>query len=156
MFELGLLVLAAIALAALVGYLQGGTEGVSVAVSELVTGKSGGAQPTPITACGGIELHVGAISYQGDTRALAGVSVTVEHTGEISARSTATRSLLLKQHGWQKKMDNRQLWVTVDGSDFQWVANVPARAAASARQFAAAVNTAARQAALLNSDCTGH
>lgn len=109
---------------------------------------------TTADSCAGITLTGTLISYQGDTRPVAGVSATVEQTGEVSARSTATRTLLLKQKGWQKKMDNRELWITVDGPDFQWAVNVPVRASGTARRFVAAINTTARLQSVLSRPST--
>lgn len=52
-------------------------------------------------------------------------------------------------HGWAKKIDTRELAIVIDGPEGQWVVDVPASHTLflkAARQFAAAVNTAARSA----------
>ncbi len=67
-------------------------------------------------------------------------------SGGVAARSTLSRSLAPGMHGWQKKIDSRELAIVIDGPDAQWVVDVPAGhtlVLKAARQFAAAVNTAA-------------
>lgn len=44
----------------------------------------------------------------------------------VAARSTLSRSLVPGMHGWQKKIDSRELAIVIDGPEGQWVVDVPA------------------------------
>jgi hypothetical protein len=79
---------------------------------------------------------------------LDGAHAEVTLEGSVDARTTLTRSLVPGMHGWQKKMDNREVWLTITAPEFEWV--VPAQPgpdATLARQFAAALNVASRKVA---------
>ena len=79
---------------------------------------------------------------------VAGVSASVEQVGAVSARSTLARTAVPGAHGWQKKVDDREVYLVVDGPEFQWQVKLGDGAAApEVRQFAALVTTAGRKAA---------
>jgi predicted nucleic acid-binding Zn-ribbon protein len=71
---------------------------------------------------------------------------TVETSGEIEKRITATRILATGVFALalRKKKDNRELFLTVEGEGFAFVVEVDPKKQAEARQFAAKINTAAR------------
>lgn len=79
--------------------------------------------------------------------ALAGVQASVESVGELQRRVTVTRMALTGPFAFalKKKRDERDLFLTIEGPDFQWVIEVDPKKGADARQFAAKINTAARQ-----------
>jgi hypothetical protein len=77
--------------------------------------------------------------------ALKGARATIETSGEIEKRITATRlattgvfALALR-----KKKDNRQLFLTVEGDGFAFVVDVDPKQEKPAREFAAKINAAA-------------
>lgn len=108
-----------------------------------------------LTDFSGVSLYVDAITHDGSRRGLQGVSASVESAGEITKRMTATRviggGLLFGPAGAvigalaKKKRDDRELYLYVDGPDFQWVVPVDPTAGAVARAFAARINTEARE-----------
>lgn len=83
-----------------------------------------------------------------EERPIAGVSATVAQAGQRGSRSTLTRSLVPGMHGWQKGVDDRSAWMTVDGPDFQWTVSVGTDGFSlrAARQFAAQLTGWGRQA----------
>jgi len=76
-----------------------------------------------------------------------GVKAVVDQVGEVSARTTLTRTLVPGAHGWQKKVDNRECFLTITGPEFQWVLTVDQGLAGQAGQFAAKVTGAGGAAA---------
>ena len=82
----------------------------------------------------------------GEGGPVAGAHATVETSGELSRRITATRlattgvfALALK-----KKRGERQLSLTVTGTGFEFVVELDPDKQADARRFAARLNTAAQ------------
>jgi len=76
-----------------------------------------------------------------------GAHATVETSGELEKRVTATRLILTGPlaFGLRKKKDTRQLFLTVEGEDFAFVVEVDPKKQTEARQFAARINTAGKQ-----------
>lgn len=72
-----------------------------------------------------------------------GSLMRVENYGQLSSRITATRVLALGVFalGARKTVDNRELFVTVDGDGFQLAVKLPPTLTDEARRFAAAYNT---------------
>lgn len=87
---------------------------------------------------------------EGTSRLTPDVAATVEAAGSVSHTLSPGKLILggaLLGSG-TKKHDSRELWLTIDTPDFQYVTKVAVGLAAKkARKFAAAVNTAARQSA---------
>ncbi|WP_245887967.1 SHOCT domain-containing protein [Geodermatophilus tzadiensis] len=78
---------------------------------------------------------------------VAGVTAVLDQVGAVSARSTLTRTLVPGAHGWQKKIDDREWWLTITGPEFQWVLSVAPMLKTVARQFAAEVTGTGNAAA---------
>jgi hypothetical protein len=76
-----------------------------------------------------------------------GAQATVETSGQLEKRVTVTRLVTLNilAFGLRKKKDSRQLFLTVEGEDFAFVVEVDPKRERQAREFAAKINTAARQ-----------
>jgi hypothetical protein len=64
---------------------------------------------------------------------IAGVTATVDTAGNVAYKG-------------KKKVDTREVWVTIDGPGFQWVLKAGPSFPSISRDFAARINTAARQA----------
>ncbi|MGH8950739.1 MAG: SHOCT domain-containing protein [Acidimicrobiia bacterium] len=98
----------------------------------------------------------GMIGVEPECRPIAGVTASTARDGSVGARSTLTRSMVPGMHGWQKKTDDRQGFIVIDGPDFQWqIKYSPQMDLGGARKFAAAVTTAGRRAAALNPQPAG-
>jgi len=71
----------------------------------------------------------------------------VETSGQLDKRITATRLIAFNvfAFGLRKKKDGRELFLTVEGDDFAFVVEFDPKRQAEARQFAAKINTAAKQ-----------
>jgi hypothetical protein len=76
-----------------------------------------------------------------------GARATVETSGQLDKRITATRLIAFNvfAFGLRKKKDGRELFLTVEGDDFAFVVEFDPKRQAEARQFAAKINTAAKQ-----------
>lgn len=96
-----------------------------------------------------------------DVRPVAGVTAAVESVGEDRRRVTATRVLTggVLFGAAKKNVGGRQLFIEVDGPDFHWSVEVKRETGvgadrinrkieAKARKLVAAINTAAKQAAV--------
>lgn len=97
----------------------------------------------------GIRLEGETITYEKDTQPLAGVTASVESVGAIRQRATLTRTLGTGGLGlflFKKKVDDRDLFLTIEGPAFQWLIDVDPKKQKDAREFAAKVNTAAKRA----------
>ena len=83
------------------------------------------------------------------TGRFSGSVVRVETSGQIRGRVTATRVALLGVFAVaaQKKVDDRQLFLTIEGDGFQCVVQVHPDESAAAREFAARYNTMAARGA---------
>ena len=79
-----------------------------------------------------------------DSQPIAGVEASLQQTGSVYARATLTRAVTVG-NGWQKKTDDRDAWLQVDGPDFQWIIPVPQHMAAQASKAAAAITRFGRQ-----------
>lgn len=84
--------------------------------------------------------------YKGESYPIAGLSVTVDAAGSVSRRPTLTRWLIGGPFSlaFQKRLDNRELYLTFEGPTFGFVVPVHPDIAYGARQFAAKVNAASR------------
>lgn len=98
----------------------------------------------------GVKLVKGEIEYGREKQPIAGVTATVESVGDLQSRITGTRLLMTGPFAlaFRKKKDNRELFLTIDGPDFQWLVDVDPKKQKDAREFAAKVNTAARRASV--------
>lgn len=74
----------------------------------------------------------------------AGARATVESSGQLERRVTATRLILTGPlaFGLRKKKDSRQLFLTVEGDGFAFVVEVDPKRERQAREFAAKINAA--------------
>lgn len=83
-----------------------------------------------------------------EERPLAGVSATVESGSALDKRVTLTRVAALGVFSLAaKKRQGGESYLIIEGPDFQWSIEVGRKDQAKAREFAAKVTTAARQAA---------
>ncbi len=91
----------------------------------------------------GVKIHGDQISGPGGSGPLAGARAKVESAGEIESRFTATRLVLMGPFAlaFKKKKDKRELYLTVEGNGFAFVAPVPPKKHTEARQFAAHVTS---------------
>lgn len=98
---------------------------------------------------GQVRLYGGKVFNEktGEGGWVKGAHANVETSGQLDKRVTATRLVLTGPlaFGLRKKKDSRQLFLTIEGDDFAFVVEVDPKKQAEARQFAARVNTAARQ-----------
>ena len=106
-----------------------------------------------IARCGNVNLFSDRIirlpsmfsSCIAESFPLTGVSAAVDTAGGIYSKGTLGRSLV-SLGTWQKKKDNRESWLIVDGPEFQWLISVaPGMATSGARRFAAQVTTLGRR-----------
>lgn len=86
------------------------------------------------------------ISYRGQTQPLTNVTATVESVGQLQRRITATRLATIGVFAlaMQKKQDDRELYMTIVGPQFEWLIEYAPDSGAGARKIAAIINTAAR------------
>ena len=100
---------------------------------------------------GPVRLYGGKVFNEKTTEGgwVKGAHATVETSGQLDKRITATRLVLTGPlaFGLRKKKDTRELFLTVEGDDFAFVVEVDPKKQAEARQFAAKINTAAKTAA---------
>lgn len=82
-----------------------------------------------------------------DSQPIAGVEAILQQTGTVYARATLTRAVTVG-NGWQKKNDDRDAWLQVDGPDFQWIIPVSQHLVSQASKAAAAITRFGRQAAV--------
>lgn len=90
----------------------------------------------------------GTISINGDGGSVKGAVATVDHAGAIDKRITATRIMLTGPLAlaWRKKKDERELYLLVEGETYSLVAKIDSKQQLEARKFAAAINTASKNA----------
>lgn len=91
-----------------------------------------------------LDLGAGSVTIAGQgTGRFAGSVMRVETEGQLTSRITATRLVALGVFALaaRKTVDDRQLYLTVDGDGFQLVSKVDPTLGAAARQFAATYNT---------------
>jgi hypothetical protein len=92
--------------------------------------------------------------YQGRTESLREVTATVTAAGAVRSRPTMTRfvgfGLLPGVSSFaalvaQKKVDERELYLVIDGPDWQWAIKADPKRSANVRALAAEINTASRR-----------
>jgi hypothetical protein len=96
---------------------------------------------------GGVKIDAeGALTYKGVKQSGEGAQAHVETAGQISERISATRMLLTGPFAFalKKKKDDRELYLTIEGSVATWVVSVNPKEGAKAREFAAKINTLGR------------
>lgn len=73
------------------------------------------------TSALGLKISNGYISHRSGSGPIAGARATVESSGDIERRITATRLVTLGVFALalRKKKDHRVLWVTIEGTGFQ-------------------------------------
>ena len=96
-----------------------------------------------------------SISYKGESQPLSGVRATVESAGELSSRmsglNTVGGAMFFGSTGAivgampRKRVDLRELYLSVEGDTFAWTVSLPAKKGKAAREFAARVNTASKR-----------
>ena len=106
----------------------------------------------------GLRFDADTATYQGVTQPIAGASAVVDSAGALSRRPTLTRVALggilagpLGAIGGgllQKKNDDRQVFILIDGSKAAWAVPVKPDQLGDATRFAALFNTAAKEAAV--------
>lgn len=86
------------------------------------------------------------IRCAGQGGSLDGASATVDSAGSLDKRITASRIVLtgIFALAWQKKKDNRELYILIDGPDYSMAMRVDPKRSNDARKFAAGINTIAR------------
>lgn len=108
------------------------------------------------TTFAGVELHPdGSLRYRGDWQSTSTCHATVDTVGAIRDRATVTRvvagAVLAGPVGavvgglLRKRVDDRQVWLTITGGEQDWVVEVALGSQKQAQTFAAAVNAAAAQ-----------
>lgn len=104
----------------------------------------------------GVNLHPdGSIRYRGEWQNTSSCRASVESVGEIRQRWTLHRvgagAVVAGPLGavvgalLRKKVDDRELYLSIDGDSADWLIEVDPRRAAEARRFASTVNNAARE-----------
>jgi hypothetical protein len=109
-----------------------------------------------VAKCGGLHLFpdaivsitsptVGNVQAASSWQPLAGVRAQVVASGGVAGVSGLGRSMVMP--GWQKRVDTRALVVLIDGPDWQWSVDMPAKVGMDrrVRTFVALINTTARQ-----------
>jgi hypothetical protein len=93
----------------------------------------------------GATIQNGQVTVGGTTGPVAGARASVDTSGDIERRITATRLVLTGPFAlaFRKKKDRRALWLTIDGDGFQAVTEVSPKREAEARRWAAEFNTRA-------------
>lgn len=95
-----------------------------------------------------IKLHKQTIRNGWDSKPLDGVTARVESGSEMESRFTATRIALLGVFALAfKKKKGGEKYLTIDGPDFSWIAEVNRKHVKDAMKFAAKVNNSVREAA---------
>lgn len=104
--------------------------------------------------CAGVTLSDGWLSYRGRRQRLTGLTIVVESASDIHRRATVTRTAIggLAAGGkgaivgalLTKRVDDRELYFTINGPAYAWSVPVPPALGAEARAFAARVTTAAK------------
>lgn len=82
--------------------------------------------------------------YEKQRYPVQGATARVESVGDLQSRITATRLLTTGVFAFalKKKKDSRELYLTVTGPGFEFVAEVDPKKGLEARQFAARINAA--------------
>jgi hypothetical protein len=95
----------------------------------------------------GIKVKDGQVTARSGRGPLAGARATLETTGDVHRRVTATRLLTTGVFAFalKKKRDDRTLWLTIDGPGFQAVVEVNPKNERVARAWMAEFNTRAAQ-----------
>lgn len=104
----------------------------------------------------GVELHPdGSVRYQGEWQDTASCHAEVDTAGQVRDRATLTRiaggALVAGPVGavvgglLRKRVDERETWLLITGSKADWVVPVRGPQTGAARQFATALNNAARE-----------
>lgn len=91
-----------------------------------------------------LDTHADTVTVAGQAAGpFTGSLARVETEGQLTSRITVTRLVTLGVFalGARKKVDNRELYLSVDGDGFQLVVKVAPTLGAAARRFAAAYNT---------------
>jgi hypothetical protein len=91
-----------------------------------------------------LDTHADTVSVTGQASGrFTGSTARVETEGQLTSRITVTRLVTLGVFalGARKKVDNRELYISIEGDGFQLVVKIAPTFGAQARQFAAAYNT---------------
>ena len=98
----------------------------------------------------GISFDAETARYGRKNAPIATCEARVESAGEIDRRLSATRVIATGGLGlfWKKKVDSREVYLTIDGPDAGWMLELKPKKQAKARRFATEFNAAAKKAAL--------
>jgi hypothetical protein len=93
----------------------------------------------------GINVRDGEVRAGGTAGPLAGAHAIIATSGDVDRRISATRLLVTGPlaFGLRKKKDHRQLWLAIDGENFEAVVKVEPNNETLARRWAAEFNTRA-------------
>lgn len=93
-----------------------------------------------------LDTDAKTIRCAGEGGSLEGAVATVDSAGNLDKRITASRILLTGVFAlaWQKKKDNRELYILIDAPEYSMAMRVDPKKGADARKFAAGVNTIAK------------
>lgn len=92
----------------------------------------------------GAKLSAAGVSYKGTTVPLP-ATARVETAGDVRRRATLSRTVMTGGVGFfflKKKVDDRELYLTVEGEGESFVMDVNPKKGRDAREFAARVNAA--------------
>lgn len=94
---------------------------------------------------GRITVTRGRVEHPDGKGPLAGARATVDTAGGFDRRLSASRVIMTGGLGlfWKKKVDNRELYVLVEGQGFSVVEKVDPKKGAEARKFAGQLNSMA-------------
>lgn len=100
---------------------------------------------------GGVTVQpaTGLVTRGAESVRLLGARATVESSGQLEKRVTATRLIVTGPFalGLRKAKDRRELYLTIEGEDAVILVELSPSRQKEAREFAARLNTAAKRAA---------
>lgn len=105
---------------------------------------------------GGVEIHPdGSVRYGGEWQNASSCTAYVETAGQLRERSTLTRvgagAVIAGPVGavlgalFRKKVDEREVYLMVEGDKSAWLVKVHPSRSMEARRFAVALNNASRE-----------
>lgn len=105
---------------------------------------------------GGVEIHPdGSVRHGGEWQNTSSCNAYVETAGQLRQRSTLTRvgagAVIAGPVGavlgafFRKKVDEREVYLMVEGDKYAWMVKVHPSRSVEARRFATALNNAARE-----------
>ena len=95
----------------------------------------------------GITLKAGTIDYKHQGGPVTGATAHVETGTDARRRITASRVLTIGLFALAAKKQTGHVYLTVEHPDYEFMVEIPAKKETKAREFAAKINNAAKQAA---------